>query len=55
MAAADGFRTGRLPEFVVGAPAVPVVDGGVRAGFASASGAKVGDTDPGTVEPACQK
>lgn len=46
--AADGVRTGRIPEFVVGAPAVS--DGGVKAGVASGFGVIAGDCASGTLE-----
>lgn len=55
--AADGFTTGGLPEFVVGAPEL-TVDGGVKAGVASDSGVKAlvaGDTASGTLEAANHK
>lgn len=48
------MRTGRIPEFVVGAPApAPAVsDGGVKAGVALDSGVIAGECASGTLEAA---
>lgn len=40
-----------MPEFPAGDPEFVVEDGGVKAGFVSASGANVGEPAWGTTEP----
>lgn len=66
LAAADGVRPVRLPEFVGGDSAPTVVDGGVKAGVVSPdggvkagvvspSGAKPGDSGSGVAEAAYRK
>lgn len=52
--AEDGVRTGRLPVVAVGASEL-VVDGGVKSGVVSASGARAGDVGGSVTEEADQQ